>query len=122
MYRAEAEELVPASLSLPLVGVLQRSALSWIGSCGGAVTLLGNIDAWLSLADWASWLYCALEWVASFVLASGVSFTRYRARSSASAFGSHWERFSDCDSALDHASRQFEPAYNSAIKLSGVPS
>jgi hypothetical protein len=64
---AKAEELVPASPSLSILGVLQRSALSWIGVIGGAVTLFGNIDAWLSLADWASWLVAHWnEWLRSF--------------------------------------------------------
>ena len=64
---AEAEELVPASPSLSILGVLQRSALSWIGVIGGAVTLFGNIEAWLSLADWASWLVVHWNgWLRSF--------------------------------------------------------
>jgi hypothetical protein len=34
---------------------LRGSALSWVGIVGGSVTLFGNLDAALSLADWARW-------------------------------------------------------------------
>lgn len=39
-----------------MLRALRGSIVSWVGILGGAVTLFGNLDAMLSLAEWARWL------------------------------------------------------------------
>lgn len=42
--------------STHVFGTVRSSVVSGIGVLGGAITLFGNLDAVLSLADWARWL------------------------------------------------------------------